>query len=57
MSVVIKRSDKTNAVPRECPYGCCTTIYGKNTKRVRRNIKRRERAMWKKMVENNKDVY
>ena len=57
MSVLIKRSNKTNAIPNECPYGCCTTIYGKNTKRVRRNIKRRERNQWKKIVEHHKDVY
>lgn len=57
MSVIIKRSDKTGAIPNECPYGCCTTIYGKNTKRVRRNIKRRERNQWKKIMESHKDVY
>ena len=32
MSVLLKRS--LGGLPQECPYGCCTPIYGKNVKLV-----------------------
>lgn len=48
MSVMMKRSEKNDAFPLECQYGCCTTVYGKNVKKVRRTIKRSEKQKWKR---------
>lgn len=46
MSVTLKRSE--GVTPPECPYGCCTDLYGKNVKNVRRIAKRRSERKWKK---------
>lgn len=50
MSVMMKRSEKNHAFPLECQYGCCTPVYGKNVKHVRRQIKRSEKQKWKREV-------
>lgn len=50
MSVMMKRSEKNKAFPLECPYGCCTPVYGKNVKNVRRSVKRSEKQKWKREV-------
>lgn len=47
MSVIIKRS-KNSHIPNECEYGCCTTVFGKNVPKIRRSIKRAEKAAWKR---------
>ena len=44
MAVLLKRSNKN--MPMECAYRCCTEVYGKNTAKVRRRIKRAERRRW-----------
>lgn len=49
MAVLIQRS-KTTHIPQECVYGCCTSVYGKNVKKVRRTIKRAENQTWKRDV-------
>ena len=49
MSVLLKRSDGALRVD-ECPFGCCTILYGSHVKSIRRTVKRRERAAWKKEV-------
>lgn len=49
MSVLLKRSDGALNVD-ECPYGCCTILYGSHVKHIRRSIKRRERQAWKREV-------
>lgn len=41
MAVLLKRSK--GGVPGECPYGCCTDVYGRNVKHTRRRIKRAEK--------------
>lgn len=41
MAVSLKRSK--GGVPGECPYGCCTDVYGRNVKHTRRRIKRAEK--------------
>lgn len=51
MSVLIKRSVSSIGVA-ECPYGCCTPIYGKSTKRMRRLIKRSEQNKVRKFTKN-----
>lgn len=43
MSVMLKRSSKVKAIPHECEYGCCTTVYGKNVPNVRRQVRSREK--------------
>ena len=48
MSVLLKRS--LGGLPKECPYGCCTPIYGKNVKLVRRQVRRREKRDWQKQL-------
>lgn len=48
MSVLIKRSSSATSIPAECPYGCCTEVFGKNVKHVRRSAKRRDRREWKR---------
>ena len=49
MSVLLKRS--TGALNLcECPYGCCTILYGQHVRKLRRSAKRRERRNWKKEV-------
>ena len=52
MSVLLKRSEAGLGL-NECPYGCCTPLYGKNVNFIRRTLKRRERAAWKKEVAND----
>lgn len=42
MAVQIKRSE--GHIPMECPCGCCTTVYGKHVKQVRRIVKHKDRA-------------
>lgn len=47
MSVLLKRGGGVARFPHECPYGCCTPVYGKNVKNVRRAIKRGERSRFR----------
>ncbi len=47
MAVLLKRS-ATPHIPAECIYGCCTTVYGKNVPKLRRTLKRADRASWKR---------
>lgn len=51
MAVLIKRSEAP--VGMECPWRCCTEVYGKNVKKIRRAIKRREARAWRRDQENN----
>lgn len=56
MAVLLKRSNKH--MPMECRWGCCSEIYGKNTAKVRRRLKRAERRRWQawwseQLSENN----
>lgn len=49
MAVMLKRSENGAHMPLECGYyRCCTTIYGKNTRKERRVVKRRDKRMWKR---------
>lgn len=48
MAVVLKRSEKH--MPQECRYGCCTEVYGKNVKRIRRRIKHGGKSLFKREV-------
>lgn len=50
MAVMLKRSSKNRAVRNECGYGCCTSLYGKNTQRVRRQVKAAERANVRRLI-------
>lgn len=47
MSVILKRSESLH-IPRECPYGCCTVLYGKSVPIIRRRAKRAEKQAWKR---------
>lgn len=38
MAVSLKRSE--GVCPPECKYGCCTEMYGKNVKKMRRRARR-----------------
>lgn len=44
MSVMLKRSSKLKAIPQECEYGCCTTVYGRNVSRIRKQIRSSEKS-------------
>lgn len=46
MSVVIKRSEIP--VAYECGYGCCTDVYGKHVRKIRRALKRRQEQTWRR---------
>lgn len=46
MSVLLKRS--SGVIRNECKYGCCTDVYGKNVKHVRRRIRRVENRRWRR---------
>lgn len=48
MAVSMKRSD--GICPPECEYGCCTEIYGKNVKAVRRRIRKRARQEARRVI-------
>ena len=50
MSVIIKRSEGVVGV-NECSYGCCTPVYGKNVKKIRRTAKRAENQKVRKDIE------
>lgn len=50
MAVCLKRSE--GVVPPECPYGCCTPVYGKNVRFIRRTAKRRSRQDFKRSIRN-----
>lgn len=51
MSVALKRSEANRGViPPECPYGCCTSVYGRNVKRVRREVKRKDNEQFRRDV-------
>lgn len=53
MSVLLKRSSGALNVD-ECPYGCCTILYGRNVRLIRRSVKRREQRDWQKEVSNER---
>lgn len=48
MAVCLKRSE--GVTPPECPYGCCTQLYGKNVRFLRRSAKRRDRQKFRRSV-------
>lgn len=48
MSVVLKRSEKH--MPQECRWGCCTEVYGKSVKFVRRRVKRASKNAFRREV-------
>ena len=48
MAVLLKRS--TGGVPPECPYGCCTEVYGRNVVKVRRRMKRASEREWRRTL-------
>ncbi len=52
MAVMLKRSAEAH-IPAECVYGCCTTVYGKNVRKVRRRVKRASNAAWKRELERS----
>lgn len=55
MSVLLKRSTEAMSILPECPYRCCSEVYGKNVKNVRRQVKRKDRNNWKKEVQREMD--
>lgn len=46
MSVILKRSN--GVIGDECPYRCCSSLYGRHVKPMRRKVKRSERQQWKR---------
>lgn len=40
MAVSLKRSTPDMCILNECEYGCCTDVYGKNVRRIRRQVRR-----------------
>lgn len=50
MSVLLKRSTEVMSILPECAYRCCSEVYGKNVKIMRRQLKRKDRNNWKKEV-------
>lgn len=46
MAVLLKRT--AGVVRNECDYGCCTDVYGRHVKVVRRRIKRALNRRWKR---------
>lgn len=55
MAVLIKRSNKHSAIRNECGYGCCTDVYGKNTARIRRQIKAAEKAQVRRQIMDERE--
>lgn len=49
MNMILKPT-VVGAYKHTCGFGCCTDIRGKAAKSIRRNMKRRERAAWKKEI-------
>lgn len=52
MAVLLKRSNKHSALRSECGYGCCTVVYGKNTARVRRQVKAAEKRNVRRQIKD-----
>lgn len=52
MAVTLKRSNKTGLIPNECPYGCCTEMYGRNIPNIRRSVKRSDNQRFRKDLRN-----
>lgn len=54
MAVQLKRSE--GAVWREeCSYRCCSPLHGKDTKKVRRRFKHREKQQLKRSLSHESD--
>lgn len=49
MSIVLKRSQE-QFCPPECVYGCCTEVYGKNVKFLRRQAKRASNQKFRRQL-------
>lgn len=50
MSVLLKRSTEVMAIRPECPWRCCSDVYGKHVKALRRQVKQKDRNKWKNEV-------
>lgn len=50
MSVLLKRSTEVMAIRPECPWRCCSDVYGKHVKSIRRQVKQKDRNKWKSEV-------
>mgnify|MGYP000863220247 CR=1 FL=1 len=57
MSVMLKRSSKLKAIPQECEYGCCTTVYGRNVPRIRRQVRSSEKSSLQAEVRSGLSEY
>ena len=51
MAVLLKKSSGPRATALcECRWGCCSEVYGKNVKRVRRRLRHVEKSTWKRQI-------